>query len=136
MSMMDWVARESENGANHNWSYSVATYGKQCSADPYNSDAGNGMQTDCKTPVTTSAVTSAYYPLLDSPSQACPSGNCVYRDAWAKALSTAFGSGTCTVPYSAIASCHFYDMGGRHLERHSPRRSPSGLGIRRACQSV
>ncbi len=110
MSMMDWVAKESENSTNHNWSYSVATYGKQCSADPYNSDAGNGLQTDCKTPVTTSAVTSAYYPLLNSPSQPCPSGNCVYRDAWAKALSTAFGSGTCTVPYTTITSCHFYDM--------------------------
>lgn len=110
MPMMDWVAKAAENSANHNWSFSVATYGKQCAVDPYNSDAGNGMQTDCKTPVTTAAVTSPYYPLLDSASQSCPSGNCVYRDAWAAALSAAFGSGACVVPNSTIASCHFYDM--------------------------
>ena len=125
MSMMDWVAKEAENGSNRNWSYSVATYGKQCSVDPYNTDAGNGMQTDCKTPATTSPVTSAYYPLLDSPSQACPTGNCVYRDAWANALSAAFSSGTCPVPYTTLTSCHFYDMdnepdiwGGTHRDVH------------------
>ena len=26
------------------------------------------------------------------------------------ALATAFGTGTCNVPYSPITSCHFYDM--------------------------
>jgi hypothetical protein len=117
MAMMDWVAKEGENSTNHNWSFSVATFGPQCSVDPNNTDAGNGMKAggspaSCNTPVpvTTDPVTTAYYPLLDSASQGCPSGNCVYRDAWAKALSAAFGSQTCSIPYSTITSCHFYDM--------------------------
>jgi hypothetical protein len=105
MAMMEWVAKESGN-----WSFSVKTFGAQCSVDPWNTDAGDGLQTDCKTPVTTQPVTTAYYPLLDSASQGCPTGDCVYRDEWAKALAAAFGSGTCVVPYSPITSCHFYDM--------------------------
>jgi hypothetical protein len=110
MSMMGWVAQSASTGSNGHWSYSVATFGEQCSVDPSNSDAGNGVQADCKTSVINSPVTSAYFPLLDDSSQACPTGNCLYRDAWAKALSAAFGGGTCVVPYSAITSCHFYDM--------------------------
>lgn len=104
MPTLGWVARESGN-----WSYSVKKYGAQCKADPYNPDAGNGQQTDCKTRVTTGPVTEAYYPLVDTASD-CTSGNCLYRDEWAKALASAFGSGTCSVPYSPITSCHFYDM--------------------------
>ncbi|MGA3136468.1 MAG: glycoside hydrolase family 44 protein [Terracidiphilus sp.] len=104
MAMMDWVAQAS------GWSFSVKTFGAQCSVDPYNTDAGDGLETDCSTPVTTNAITTAYYPLLDSTSQSCPTGNCVYREPWAQALAAAFGSGTCTVPYSPITSCHFYDM--------------------------
>ena len=130
MPLMSWVAQSASNGSNGHWSYSVAAFGKQCSADPSNSDAGNGMQTDCKTPVTSSAVTSAYFPLLDDSSQACPTGNCVYRDAWAKALSAAFGSAKCNLPYSTITSCHFYDMdnemdiwNGVHRDVHP---APSG----------
>jgi hypothetical protein len=110
MPMMGWVAREAESSTNHNWSFSVATYGAQCAVDPNNPDAGDGLQTDCKSPVTSSPVTSAYYPLLDSSSESCSTGNCVYRDAWAQALAAAFGSGSCVVPYSPISSCHFYDM--------------------------
>jgi hypothetical protein len=110
LAMLGWVAQSAENGSNGHWSFSVATYGAQCSVDQYNTDAGDGLKTDCQTPVTTSAVTTAYYPLLDSSSQSCPSGNCVYREPWAQALAAAFGSGTCTVPYSTIGSCHFYDM--------------------------
>jgi len=114
MAMMDWVAGEAENSSNRNWSYSVAIYGAQCSVDPNNTDAGNGQKPDCKTPITTNAVTTAYYPLVDT-AQNCPAGNtsgttCVDRKTWASALATAFGSGTCSVPYSTIASCHFYDM--------------------------
>jgi hypothetical protein len=109
MPMLNWVAKESENGTNHNWSFSVATYGAQCSTDPYNSDAGNGLKPDCSTPITTQQVTTAYYPLVDAPSD-CTTGNCLYRNEWAAALATAFGSGICNVPYSAITSCHFYDM--------------------------
>jgi hypothetical protein len=136
MPMMDWVAGEAETSANHNWSYSVAAYGAQCAVDPYNTDAGDGLKptSGCPysnvQPVTTSAVTTAYYPLLDDTSQACPTGNCVYREPWAKALAAAFGSGTCAVPYSPIATCHFYDMdneadiwGGTHRDVHP---APSG----------
>ncbi len=130
MPMMAWVAKAAENSSNRNWSYSVSKYGSQCSADPYNSDAGNGMEANCNTPVTSSAITSAYYPLLDTSSQSCPSGNCVYRDAWAKALATAFGTGTCAIPGTTITSCHFYDMdnemdiwGGTHRDVHP---KPSG----------
>ncbi len=116
MSMMDWVAGQAETSANRNWSYSVALFGPQCSTDPYNSDAGNGQKTDCKTPVTSQAVTSAYYPLVDTPAD-CPPGTsdgvtCIDRQTWAQALATAFNGSTaaCQVPYFANTSCHFYDM--------------------------
>jgi hypothetical protein len=75
MAMMDWVAGEAENSSNRNWSYSVQKFGAQCSVDPNNTDAGNGMKAggkngDCTTavPVTTNAVTTAYYPLVDTAS--------------------------------------------------------------------
>jgi len=110
MAMLGWVAQSAENGSNGHWSFPVATYGAQCSVDQYNTDAGDGLKTDCQTPVTTTAVTTAYYPLLDNSSQACPSGDCVYREPWAQALAAAFTSSTCPVPYSPITSCHFYDM--------------------------
>src|SRR5271165_7200717 len=116
MPMLNWVAKESENGSNHNWSFSVATYGAQCSTDPYNPDAGNGLMAgstgNCSTstqPVTSNPSTSAYYPLVNAASD-CTAGNCLYRDEWATALATAFGNSTCNVPYTQIASCHFYDM--------------------------
>lgn len=109
MPMLNWVAQ-----AGGHWSFSVAKYGAQCKTDPYNSDAGDGLATDCATPITNSADTSSYYPLVDTPGQ-CPSGTtdgstCLDRQTWAQALATAFGSGTCTVPDSTISSCHFYDM--------------------------
>ena len=109
MPMLGWVAKESENGSNHNWSFSVATYGAQCKTDPGNPDAGNGQKSDCKTPVTTNASTNAYYPLVDAAGD-CTTGNCLVRNEWAAALATAFGNGTCSVPYAQITSCHFYDM--------------------------
>jgi hypothetical protein len=104
MPTLGWVAKGSGN-----WSYSVKKYGAQCKVDPNNSDAGNGEETDCKTRVTTGPVTSAYYPLVDTASD-CTTGNCLYRNEWATALATAFGSGACIVPYSPITTCHFYDM--------------------------
>jgi hypothetical protein len=104
MPTLDWVAGESGH-----WTYSVKKFGPQCKTEPSNPDAGNGKKPDCKTRVTDKPVTDAYYPLVDSPRD-CTTGNCVYRDEWARALSAAFGSGTCKVPYSAITSCHFYDM--------------------------
>jgi hypothetical protein len=134
MAMMDWVAKEAENSTNRNWSYSVAIYGAQCAVDPSNTDAGNGQKTDCSTPVTTNAVTTAYYPLVDT-AQECPSGTtdgttCFDRETWTQALNAAFGSGACSVPYSSISTCHFYDMdnetdiwGGTHRDVHP---APSG----------
>ena len=116
MAMMDWVAGEAENSTNRNWSFSVEKFGNQCSVDRWNTDAGNGQKTDCQTPVTTDAVTTAYYPLVDT-AQECPSGTtdgttCIDRETWAKALAASFNtsSATCPVPYSPITSCHFYDM--------------------------
>jgi hypothetical protein len=109
MPMLGWVAKESENGSNHNWSFSVATYGAQCKTDPGNPDAGNGQKPDCQTHVTTNASTNAYYPLVDTAGD-CTTGNCLFRNEWAAALATAFGNGTCSVPYEQITSCHFYDM--------------------------
>ena len=105
MVMLPWVAQSPETSVtqggqnNYHWSFSEATFGPQCSVDPYNTDAGDGLETDCSTPVTTNAATSAYFPLLDDNSQSCPTGNCVYRKTWAQALATAFGSAP-----------HFYDM--------------------------
>jgi len=107
--MLNWAAAEAENGTNKHWSYSIAAYGAQCSHDPYNSDAGNGQKPDCSTPITTSASTSAYYPIVDTASN-CTTGNCLSRDTYAASLAAAYGSAACSVPYTAIASCHFYDM--------------------------
>ncbi|HEY2858276.1 MAG TPA: glycoside hydrolase family 44 protein [Terracidiphilus sp.] len=130
MPMLNWVAKAAENGSNGNWSFPVAKFGKQCGTDPYQPDAGNGLEADCSTPITTAAETSPYYPLLDTTATACPSGNCLYRNAWAQALATAFGTGTCVVPETSINSCHFYDMdneidiwGGTHRDVHP---APSG----------
>jgi hypothetical protein len=105
MVMLPWVAQTQETSVtqgeqdNYHWSFSVATYGAQCSVDPYNTDAGDGLETDCSTPVTTDAATTAYFPLLDDSGESCPTGNCVYRNTWAQALATAIGSAP-----------HFYDM--------------------------
>jgi hypothetical protein len=104
MPTLSWVAKEPGH-----WSYSVAKYGKQCKVNPNNPDGGNGQKPDCKTKVNTTPFTDAYYPLVDT-AKDCTTGNCLYRDEWAKALSAAFGNGTCKVPYAPFTSCHFYDM--------------------------
>ena len=119
MAMLPWVAQGPETSVtqggtnNYHWSYSVATFGSQCSVDPYNTDAGDGLKSDCATPVTTNAATSAYFPLLDQPGTSDPP-NSLYRNQWAAALATAFG----TAP-------HFYDMdnevdiwGSTHVDVH------------------
>lgn len=136
MVMLPWVAQSAETSVtqggtnNYHWSFSVATYGTQCSTDYWNADAGNGLKSDCSTRVTSNAVTTAYVPLLDDHTQTCPASSCVYRSDWAAALATAFGSGTCRIPYSTITSCHFYDMdneieiwGSTHWDIHP---NPSG----------
>jgi glycosyl hydrolase family 44 len=131
MVMLPWVAKEAENGSNAHWSFSVTKYGAQCGVDQFNPDAGNGLKPDCATHLT-AEPNDAYYPLLDSHSNTCTGGNCVYRSDWAAATASAFGSGTCAIPYSAINSCHFYDMdneidiwGGTHFDIHP---SQSGYG--------
>ena len=107
MPMLDWVAKSS------GYSFSVQKYGPQCASQPGNPDEGNGYETDCQTQVVNDP-NDAYYPLVDAPTN-CPSGTsdgttCLDRETWAQALAGAFGSGTCSVPYTAINSCHFYDM--------------------------
>ena len=132
MVMLPWVAQSAETSQqqggtnNFHWSFSAAKYGAQCGSDPYNNDAGNGVRTDCSTNITGNDPNDAYFPLLDDHTQICPSGTtCEYRSDWAAALASAFGSGSCAIPYSSITSCHFYDMdneidiwGGTHRDIH------------------
>jgi hypothetical protein len=97
MVMLPWVAKSAENGSNGHWSFSVAKYGAQCSVDPFNTDAGDGLKTDCSTTLTANP-NDANVPLLDQPGTKDPLGS-VYRNQWTAALAPAFG----TAP-------HFYDM--------------------------
>jgi hypothetical protein len=112
MVMLPWVAQNAENGSNGHWSFSVAKYGAQCSVDPFNTDAGNGLKTDCSTTLAANPK-DANVSLLDQPGTTDPPGS-VYRNQWAAALATAFGSAP-----------HFYDMdneidiwGGTHRDVH------------------
>jgi hypothetical protein len=41
-------------------SFSVAKYGAQCATDPYDPDAGDGLHTDCQTPITGNNPKDAY----------------------------------------------------------------------------
>jgi hypothetical protein len=97
MVMLPWVAKAAENSTNKNWSFPVSKYGTQCSADPYNTDAGDGLEPDCSTALT-AKPSDANVPLLDQPGTSDPAGS-IYRNQWAAALAAAFG----TAP-------HFYDM--------------------------
>ncbi len=97
MVMLPWVAQSAENGSNGHWSFSVAKYGAQCAVDPYNTDAGDGLKTDCSTTLTANP-NDANVPILDEPGTNDPPGS-VYRNQWAAALAAAFG----TAP-------HFYNM--------------------------
>jgi Glycoside hydrolase family 44 len=106
MVMLPWVAKTT------GWSFSVAKYGAQCAADPYNTDAGDGLKTDCVTTLTANP-NDANVPLLDQPGTNDPPGS-VYRNQWTAALVTAFGT-----------SPHFYNMdneidiwGGTHRDVH------------------
>jgi fibronectin type 3 domain-containing protein len=112
MVMMPWVAKTAEASGNGHWSFSVAKYGAQCGTDPYNSDAGDGLETNCSTELTANP-NDAYVPLLDQPGTSDPAGS-VYRNQWAASLAAAFG----TAP-------HFYDMdneidiwGSTHFDIH------------------
>ena len=112
MVMLPWVAQSAENGSNGHWSFSVSKYGSQCGVDPFNPDAGDGLKTDCSTTLTANP-NDANVPLLDQPGSKDPPGS-VYRNQWAAALASAFG----TAP-------HFYNMdneidiwGGTHRDVH------------------
>jgi hypothetical protein len=112
MPMLPWVAKAAENSSNKNWSFSVAKYGAQCAVDPFNTDAGDGLKTDCSTTLTANP-SDANVPLLDQPGVSDPPGS-VYRNQWTAALAAAFG----TAP-------HFYNMdneidiwGGTHRDVH------------------
>ncbi|HET6177858.1 MAG TPA: glycoside hydrolase family 44 protein [Candidatus Sulfotelmatobacter sp.] len=112
MVMLPWVAKSAEGNGNGHWSFSVAKYGAQCSVDPYNTDAGDGLKTDCSTTLTANP-NDANVPLLDQPGASDPPGS-VYRNQWTAVLAAAFG----TAP-------HFYNMdneieiwGGTHRDVH------------------
>ncbi len=112
MVMLPWVAKSAENGSNGHWSFSVSKYGSQCGVDPYNTDAGDGLKTDCSTTLTANP-NDANVRLLDQPGTNDPPGS-VYRSQWTAALAVAFG----TAP-------HFYNMdneidiwGGTHRDVH------------------
>ncbi|MGA8224457.1 MAG: glycoside hydrolase family 44 protein [Candidatus Acidiferrales bacterium] len=93
MPMLPWVAKDATS-----YSFSVAKYGAQCQVNPYMSDDGNSQKTDCQTNITGNNPADADVPLLDAPGNSDPAGS-IYRNQWAAALSTSFGS-----------TPHFYDM--------------------------
>jgi len=59
--MIGWVAKLGPNQTILP-SFSVAKYGAQCSVDPYFTDAGDGLHTDCSTPITGNDPNDAYIP--------------------------------------------------------------------------
>ena len=63
--LIGWVAKLGA-GRSILPSYSVNKYGAQCSTDPYFPDAGDGLETDCSTPITGNDPNDAY--VKDSPS--------------------------------------------------------------------
>jgi hypothetical protein len=91
--MLPWAAKDATS-----YSFSVAKYGAQCGVNPYNSDDGDGVKTDCFTNVTGNDPNDANVPLLDQPGGGDPPGS-VYRDQWVPALAPNYG----TAP-------HFYNM--------------------------
>jgi len=111
MVMLNWVAQNVSDGSAY--SFSVAKYGAQCQVNPYNSDDGNGVESDCQTDITGNDPNDANVPIKDSPENGDPPGT-VYRNQWASAMAQAFGSAP-----------HFYDMdneidiwGGTHRDVH------------------
>lgn len=113
MPMLSWVAKDDSS-----YSFSIAKYGAQCYANPYNSDDGIGIKTDCSTPITGNDPNDANVPLLDQPGNNDPPGS-VYRNQWVTALRTEFGT-----------NFHLYDMdnesdiwGSTHRDVHP---NPSG----------
>jgi hypothetical protein len=112
--MLGWVAKDI-----YSRSFSVEKYGAQCSTDPYNSDAGDGivLNSDCftqsETNITGNDPTDANTKLLDAPSPSDPPGS-VYRNQWIAAIAPSFGK-----------QPHFYQLdnepeiwGGTHRDVH------------------
>ncbi len=62
--LIGWVAKLGPNRSILP-SFSVAKYGAQCAADPYDSDAGDGIEPNCSTDITGNDPNDAY--VLDSP---------------------------------------------------------------------
>ncbi len=83
--MILWVAKDATS-----WSFSVKKYGAQCAVNPYNSDAGDGVLTDCSTDLTGNDPTDANLQLLDSPSSGDPA-NAIYRNQWIKSIAPLYG---------------------------------------------
>jgi len=111
--MLPWAAKDATS-----YSFSVGKYGAQCGVNPYNSDDGNGVKTDCFTNVTGNDPNDAHVPLLDQPGVGDPPGT-VYRNQWVSALAGNYG-----------AAPHFYNMdneidiwGSTHRDVHP---NPSG----------
>src|SRR5215467_1325188 len=73
MVMLPWVAKAAENSTNKDWSFPVSKYGAQCGTDPFNSDAGNGLKTDCSTPLLATPA-DANVEILDQPGTGDPAG--------------------------------------------------------------
>jgi hypothetical protein len=134
MVMLPWVAQSAEVASppNYHWSFPNTTWPAQCAFDPYNSSAGDGIVSGtCNNnpptyiTATSTDLNNTYFPLLDDHTKTCTTTTCVYRNDWAAALATAFGSGSCPIPYFSSTSCHFYDMdneidiwGGTHRDVH------------------
>jgi hypothetical protein len=91
--MLPWVAKNATSA-----SFSVTKYGKQCSSDPYRTDAGDGLLTDCNTYLTGNDPHDAHVPLLDTPESGDPSGS-VYRSQWIASIKGDF-----------FTQPHFYDL--------------------------
>jgi hypothetical protein len=106
--MLSWVAKDTTS-----WSFSVKKYGSQCSVNPYNTDAGDGVLPDCSTDLTGNDPTDANTRLFDKPSSGDPEGT-VYRGQWIDAIKPLYK----TQP-------HFYQLdnepeiwGGTHRDVH------------------
>ena len=83
--MLPWVAKDATST-----SFSVKKYGMQCADDPYRTDNGDGLLTDCATDLTGNDPTDAHVPLLDQPTASDPAGS-VYRNQWIETISANFG---------------------------------------------
>ena len=73
-------------------SFSVARYGAQCAADPYDTDAGDGLLPDCSTPVSGNNPLDAY--VGDTPTA---------EQAWVRHIVTTFG-------HASAGGVHYYLM--------------------------